>query len=273
MKQTTLNHLAQLLGISTSLMRKYEQKNLITFDRNEQTSYRHFSLNDVGKLMRIRQFRQAGFSLTQIEKMLNSQTVAEGIGEIEARQREIHAEIEERLRLLESLDGWKDNMRSIGQPEKLMDCPALRFREYIDDDGILNDRRLLHQARQWIDHMPHSFPCLLVNGEDTRQRKEECSYRVGIAMPEELACKDHITQNGAIILEAKTCMVITLPMVNGRLEWRSLFEKPLQEIERQSMRFEGDVWADVVFTGYRSDPDQSIMYWRFHFPVSSMKGE
>lgn len=62
-----INELAKLFNVSTDIIRYYEKQGLITPIRNEENNYRYYTIEDVKKLMMIRELLGLNFSLEQIK--------------------------------------------------------------------------------------------------------------------------------------------------------------------------------------------------------------
>lgn len=68
----TINKLAKIAGVSTRTLRYYDQIGLLKPSRIDSSNYRIYGSKDVEKLQQIMFYRELGFELSQIKKMLNA---------------------------------------------------------------------------------------------------------------------------------------------------------------------------------------------------------
>lgn len=71
----TIKEVERLTGLTAKSIRYYESKHLITVARNKENSYRDYSETDVEQLKRIKLLRYLDFSVEEIEKLLDMNTI------------------------------------------------------------------------------------------------------------------------------------------------------------------------------------------------------
>lgn len=125
---------AKMSGVSTKMIRYYEQTGLIPKAARHDSGYRDYDEADVHRLRFIRRSRDLGFTVEQIGELLglwsdrsraSSDVKAFALGHIE-RLREKMAEIEAMVRTLETL---VDHCHGDDRPE----CPIIEG--LAEDDG------------------------------------------------------------------------------------------------------------------------------------------
>ena len=74
----TIKEVEKLTGLTAKSIRYYEDKGLITVERNEENDYRSYSETEVNRLKKIKLFRYLDFSVEEVKMMLDmdSQTLA-----------------------------------------------------------------------------------------------------------------------------------------------------------------------------------------------------
>lgn len=65
-----IGEVASLLGITPQAVRYYEEEGIINPERNPLSGYRYYSAWDINMLMRIRTYRQQGFSMEEIRDVM-----------------------------------------------------------------------------------------------------------------------------------------------------------------------------------------------------------
>lgn len=67
----TIHQLAELAGVSTRTLRYYDQIGLLPCDREIQSGYRIYGQNDVDRLQQILIFKELGFDLNTVNRLIN----------------------------------------------------------------------------------------------------------------------------------------------------------------------------------------------------------
>ena len=132
----SIGDVEKITGISKDRLRYYEEKNLITPDRDSDNSYRTYGLEEVLKLLGIQMYRSMDLGVKEIQQIQESDTI-DGICDVfQIRQNELNRQIEELQRQKESVS------RSIEDCEKitkylgeltLKKVKAFRLIDKIDD--------------------------------------------------------------------------------------------------------------------------------------------
>ena len=163
--------LADLFGITTEALRKYEARKILQPHRGEN-NYRKYSSWELTKIIRVRQLRQAGLSLEDISDELEWDGPAQRRRKLEDMQEQLRREIAYREKLIHWMDAQRDEMLSM---EKLGDGCAIekKGRQYccvymvkdtlVDKKGQERDR-----LKEWVQALPFAR-VYYINGlqEDT----------------------------------------------------------------------------------------------------------
>ena len=109
----SIGDVEKITGISKDRLRYYEEKDLITPDRDSDNSYRTYGLEEVLKLLGIQMYRSMDLGVKEIQRIQKSDTI-EGIYDVfKNRQNELDQQIAE-------LQKQKDSVsRSIEDCEKI----------------------------------------------------------------------------------------------------------------------------------------------------------
>lgn len=70
----TIKDVEKLTGLTAKSIRYYEDKGLLTVERNEENDYRSYSEMEVNKLKRIKLLRYLEFSVEEVRKILDMDT-------------------------------------------------------------------------------------------------------------------------------------------------------------------------------------------------------
>ena len=72
-----IGEVAELLGITPSAIRKYEEKGILKSRRQTGNDYRQYDVHDIAKLIRARMYKNMGFSITETAGILNDTRIEE----------------------------------------------------------------------------------------------------------------------------------------------------------------------------------------------------
>ncbi len=126
MEPMNIGEAAKASGVSSKMIRHYEESGLIRLGARGGSNYRVFSATDVEVLRFIRQARRLGFSMKQISLLLNLwKDRSRSSREVKRLTREHIAELERRIRELtdmkDTLTHLAEHCRGDSRPE----CPIL----------------------------------------------------------------------------------------------------------------------------------------------------
>lgn len=158
-KEIGIFEMAELLGVSSEALRKYESKEIIQPIRDSR-GYRKFHSWDLTKIIYARQMRQEGFSLNDVLDITLNNNSKHQIRKIEEMQKTLMQEILYRKKLINWLaEQKKEVMHSEQQGDRCVIeyIPELYCCVYMVDDTLVDkkdeDREHL---KQWIDALPFS---------------------------------------------------------------------------------------------------------------------
>lgn len=102
-EKINISDLARIIHVSSEALRKYDKQGIIQAVR-EDNSYRAYSSWELTKVIRTRQLRLEGNTLTEIYDLYQNDQVRDSVSHIRNKYEELKKEIEEKQRLLKWLD-------------------------------------------------------------------------------------------------------------------------------------------------------------------------
>ena len=197
---------ADLLGISQEGLRLYERSGILETQR-ETTSgkYRTYSHLDITALIRARDYHNTGFSLQEIEKMINTDSLMVVRENYEKRRDELEEQLKrERLMVahlntvLELIDRLPGELNSFCVKER----PAMLRFEYAKQDRLLLCPEDYAEFQRWVNLTPLTFSAVR-NEWEALCREEESSYSALGILKEDADAFG--LRTGGHILEYKPC--------------------------------------------------------------------
>ena len=137
----SIGEVEKITGISKDRLRYYEEKNLITPDRDSDNSYRTYGLEEVLKLLGIQMYRSMDLGVKEIQQIQESDTI-DGICDVfQIRQNELNRQIEELQKQKESVSRSIEDCVKITKYLGKFTLKKLRAFKLIDkiDDIISSD--------------------------------------------------------------------------------------------------------------------------------------
>ena len=111
-----IGEVAKLLGISSETVRYYEREGVIQSQKIDQESgYRYYEALDINALMRVRMYRNYGFTLQEAKEMLNTCTLEEIAERLAEKKMELQAAVAWNERLLACADRMIEIHRSAAE--------------------------------------------------------------------------------------------------------------------------------------------------------------
>ena len=167
---------SSLLGLSPEGLRLYEKRGILDTKRdNSSGNYRSYSHLDITALIRARTYHNYGFSIRNIERLINTNEVEEVISVYSSRQEALTKEIKHKQLLLEYLNSTLSLIESlpnqIGVIEKSIRPAMFRF-EFIKEDKLFLKPEEYKRFKHWVDLTPFTFSAQrnswsdLCNGHD-----------------------------------------------------------------------------------------------------------
>ena len=155
-----IGEVSRMVGISDEGLRFYERSGVIHPIKDER-GRRYFKTLDINVLMRIRGYRNMGFSLDQCASMVNDLDAGEVCREFQNQEEELEREIRWRKqcivhceRIRELAAGMEETMIEA----KLVEMPAMYRLEYQVDGVIYEDPKIRGLVRFFTDLSPLACP-------------------------------------------------------------------------------------------------------------------
>ena len=121
-----IGNAARVSGVSAKMIRHYEDIGLIPRARRTDSGYRMYMGNDVHTLRFIRQARSLGFSIKQIEELLNLwRDQRRPSSKVKALALAHVAELDERIRELEAMKQTLQELAAHCHGDDRPECPIL----------------------------------------------------------------------------------------------------------------------------------------------------
>lgn len=134
-QKMTIGKLAQKAHVSIDSIRFYERRGLIAEPQRTESNYRLYPLRAVERLRFIKKAQNLGFSLVEIQELLDlSHNQSASKGDVKRKTQEkvedIKAKIQDLTRILKALEKLDESCDGTGPIE---DCPILKA--LAEDDG------------------------------------------------------------------------------------------------------------------------------------------
>ena len=163
-REIGISELAELFGVSTEALRKYEAKDIIRPFRDER-GYRKFHSWDLTKIIRARQMRQEGFSLADMADSMQNDDAQGQIAMMEDLQTTLMQEIQYRRKLIRWLAAQRDEvMRAEQAGDRCMieHQSALHCCIYMVDDTLVDKQgEERKQFKAWLQALPFANVCYI----------------------------------------------------------------------------------------------------------------
>jgi len=154
-----IGDVAGILGISPDLIRYYEEKGVVSPAKDPNNKYRYYDAWDINYLIDCLWYKNFGFGIEQIAKMVSECSYDALLGRLEDKSNDIRSAIRRQELLLERIVMLRE--RLTGTKDYLGKCIIQRsgeFVRYINRRNFVFDTRpqLKELNRKWLKYMPFS---------------------------------------------------------------------------------------------------------------------
>ena len=163
-KEIGIFELAELMGVTSEALRKYEAKEIIKPFRDER-GYRRFHSWDLVKIIRARQMRQEGFSLTDVAAGMQHDDAQGQIAMLEDMQKTLMQEILYRKKLIQWLSAQKDEVmraEQAGDRCLIEHQSALYCCVYMVEETLVHkEGEAREHLKEWLQALPFGNVCYI----------------------------------------------------------------------------------------------------------------
>jgi len=178
-----IGDVARILGISTDLIRYYEEKGVVSPAKNPDNRYREFDTWDINYLIDCLWYKQFGFGIEQIAHMVTDFSYPSLLETFEERTESLRDEIRRKELLLERIEQFKqkleDTKNYVGICELRRNAP---FYYYINRSGgeYDSDESTRELSHKWLQYMP--FTRRYFEFSEASMTEEEDEYVFGFSV-------------------------------------------------------------------------------------------
>lgn len=173
-----IGEVAELLGITPSAIRKYEEKGILKSRRQTGNDYRQYDVHDIAKFIRARMYKNMGYSLSDAVNILNNTRLHEYPDVIEEQKEKLAQEILYRQKMLEIMNEWQREVAEIDAPIRIEYSPEVYFFKYFSDLKLISDEQQIKAASAALSSVPISYPGFCLEKEQIF-KKDIYSWSVG----------------------------------------------------------------------------------------------
>ena len=167
MQTYKIGEVAKIVGISTDLIRYYEEKGIVSPVKNPQNGYRYYDAWDINFLIDCVWYKNFGFSIDEIVKIESESTYESLHDRLDAMEASMAEELHKRELLLERIRRQRESLESVrtllGECE-VAEAPELVYYLNRHNFDYESDSALHTLSRRWLKFMPFSKRYFEVSG-------------------------------------------------------------------------------------------------------------
>jgi len=183
--QYKIGDVARILGISTDLIRYYEEKGVVKPKKNRENNYRYYDAWDVNFLIDCLWYKKMGFGIDEIAKMTNVETYDDLIGKLSAQGDEIFKAVQHRQMLLKRIRNHTESVMRIKDFLGICDMRENKeFVYYLNRYNYEYDNSPAIQKlnRQWESYMPFSKRLFVIPEKDVLGEMKNTAWGFSLGM-------------------------------------------------------------------------------------------
>ncbi|MEN0060333.1 MAG: MerR family transcriptional regulator [Bdellovibrio sp.] len=157
---------SKITGLSLKALRLYEEKGLLIPRERGDNKYRYFSSSQIEEAKRIVQFKELGFTLEQIKRLLTvtaEETLYELVKKKVAESKSEAIDLSLRIQNLESLLSSLEKNKQLTEEQRgvLMESVFEASLNNLKRRGVVADSELITQLKSEVDHFSEDVQKLL----------------------------------------------------------------------------------------------------------------
>jgi len=167
MQTYKIGEVAKIVGISTDLIRYYEEKGIVTPVKNPQNGYRYYDAWDINFLIDCVWYKNFGFSIDEIVKIESESTYDSLLDRLDAMEASMAEELHRRELLLERIRRQRESLeraRTLLDECEVTESPELVYYLNRHNFEYASDSALHTLSRRWLKFMPFSLRYFEVPG-------------------------------------------------------------------------------------------------------------
>ncbi len=162
-----IGDMSKLLGVTPSTLRYYEKMGMITPEKDENTNYRYYSMENIVWLLVVKFWQASGLTIEDSVKVACKMDMDNVLKVLDShrkvlKQKQIRAE-----KLCQKFghisDQWHSRRTMAGKCS-IANLPPIRFLPFLEDSNSPFSPEMTNIARQWVSYIP--FASLLLILED-----------------------------------------------------------------------------------------------------------
>jgi DNA-binding transcriptional MerR regulator len=180
-----IGDVAKILGISPDLLRYYEKKGVVKPVKDRNNDYRYYEAWDINFLIDCLWYKQFGYGLEQVAKIVSQSTYQDILGTIEDKDAELEATIRHQEMLLKRLRQHREEVSRakalLGKCDLVYSPEIVRYlnRYNGDYDKSAETQQLSHQ---WLQYMPFTHRCFEICQKDLEDKTDNYAWGFSLTM-------------------------------------------------------------------------------------------
>ncbi|NLB29189.1 MAG: MerR family transcriptional regulator [Clostridiales bacterium] len=152
-----IGEVARILGISADLLRYYEEKGVVSPEKDPVNNYRYYDTWDINYLIDCLWYKNFGFGIEQVARMVTECTYDTLLDTLEVKSSQIRENIRRQELLLQRIQKFKERLEVtksyVGRFE-VRECKSFYY--YINRyNSEYDNRTSTHDiSRRWLKYMP-----------------------------------------------------------------------------------------------------------------------
>ncbi|MEL7648145.1 MAG: MerR family transcriptional regulator [Sedimentibacter sp.] len=250
MFQMKIKAMANLMGISISGLRKYEQYGIISPRINKTTNQREYDGMDMGHLFNAKRYRQYNYTMDQTAHLLNETNLDDillhHLDMGDTLNKEIQYAMRRKERLMEIINFIEEARFDI-ETFSIRRRPAMWLLPLIEDEKLIEGEAISDNRKKWISDIPSSCVTLVHSYLESNLNVKEFKYAISIYESDaQLWEQERIHQ--VEVFEEQDC-VFTTYLHTSEYEFLDRIEKAVQFIDKNGLYISDKILTrGVLFT-------------------------
>lgn len=258
----TTSEICEMYSMSASGLRFFEDKGLISPERDRSSRYRVFTLTECSRLFLCRILRQFGFSTDDSVQLVLRGTPDDYGRSLQERRQELEAEIKYKQDLLGELTRSQDMLSRLAKkpPVHILQCPTM-LRLTCNKNEYF---------QQWYAALPFSAASLEIHRDSLLDPQADLSYTLGFIIESARASQYGLHPNeDTAMFPARRCLYTILSYRDTLENIDDVFSPVLDTIRSKGFVLDGNPFTRML--GALDVGSGSMRFDEAWFPIAPVK--
>lgn len=245
----SIGHISRLLGFTRQAVRFYEEKGIITPQKNAK-GWRYYDEEAVARLISARKYMAMGYQISEVVKQFSTSTPESVAKTLDEKYEETNEKIRHLQKVSSTIDDYRKRIRYIKDE---IDHYVIRHSPstaifYSQPFNQLKEE-LIPDSTLWVNALPISRITAFYDGQQMKEEKTMTRKHKGFSIDQDLAeAYGLLSLDSTQLIPSRLCVHTIVTVKSEEIASLKITEKALPFFENAALEIDGDPWGQIIFS-------------------------